>query len=117
MKPDADMMKETEKLLKEMGGLYKFSDIIMAIREGKMQSFSLGRTWVVTQVHEFPRRKVVDIVFVIGDMEDVAQIEPEVEAFAHRIGATLLMANGRLGWLKRHFEGWKAVSCNFVREI
>lgn len=102
-------------MLEEHGGLYTVEDILALIGEGKMQSFAKGDTWVVTQVHEFPRKKVLDIVFVVGDMEDLHELEPQLEEFRVKIGADFMSATGRLGWLRKHFKGWKPYSVNFVR--
>lgn len=112
-----DHRAQLDELLVRQGGLYTFDDVLACIDRGTMQSFAKGDTWAVTQIHIFPRRKVVDMVFVLGDMNDVKDLESEVIAFAKEIGATLLMATGRLGWLKSHFDGWHPVSANFVKEL
>lgn len=111
------MMEKLERMLKKTGGFYTVGDILSLIEEGRMQSFSDGHTWVVTQVHEFPQRKVVDIVFVVGDLRGAADLESKVDEFAKSVGATAITATGRMGWLKRSFAGWKPHSCNFIKEI
>lgn len=103
-------------MLEKSGGFYTVEDILDHIHEGKMQSFATDRTWVVTQIHEFPRKKVLDIVFVVGEMEDLEELEPQLENFRREIQADMITATGRLGWLKKYFKGWKPTSVNFVRE-
>jgi len=102
-------------MLEEYGGFYTVEDILQLIQEGKMQSFAKGDTWVVTQVNEFPRKKVLDIVFVVGDMEDLHELEPQLEAFKQEIGAEMMTSMGRMGWLRKAFKGWEARSINFVK--
>lgn len=110
-----DYRAEAEEVLAAQGGCYTFDDILQQIHTGHMQSFAEGDTWVVTQVHNFPRKKVLDIAFVIGDIESLQLIEPRILAFAQEVGADMLTATGRLGWTKKHLPGWKATSINFVR--
>lgn len=109
------MYRRLRKLLEYQGGFYAVEDILQLIQEGKMQSFAKGDTWVVTQVHEFPRKKVLDIVFVLGEADDLRELEPQLEAFGQQIGADMMAATGRMGWLRKAFKGWKAHSVNFVK--
>lgn len=110
-----DIKREFEEMLELQGGLYTFEDVLELINEGKFQSFVTNDTWLVTQVHQFPRKKVVDVVFVIGDMKDLPELEAQMLAFKDSIGADYLSATGRLGWKKNTLPGWKAVSMNFLK--
>lgn len=105
------------RMLKRYGDLYSLNDILEQIADGRMQSFCRGETWAVTQINEYPRRKALDLVFVVGDMEELERMESDIIAFGRKMGCTLIMTNGRMGWLKKKFKGWKAVSCMFVKEI
>lgn len=111
------MMEQFEKLLKRQGGLYTFGDVMECIDRGTMQSFAEGDTWVITQVHQFPRKKVVEIAYVIGDTDHLKKIEQQIIQWAEEIGASMLIATGRPGWDRKHFPGWTRVSSNFTREI
>jgi hypothetical protein len=111
------MRRKFEKLLKRQGDLYTFDDVLDHISRGLMQSFSDGNTWVITQVHTFPRRKVVDIAFVLGDFDACVKLQDEIVEFAKGIGADMLMGCGRRGWDKMKTPGWRAVSVNFMRDL
>lgn len=110
-----DYRQELDALLEAQGGFYTYEDIMECIHSGKMQSFATENTWVVTQVNEFPRKKVIDIVLIVGDYEDLPQLESQLEEFRERIGADTLTATGRLGWLKKGLPGWVVHSVNFVK--
>lgn len=110
-----DFPKEMARMLDIHGGLYTVEDIFEHLQSGKMQSFAEGDTWVITQVNQFPRKKVLEVVFVIGDLETLHKISPRLDAYREEIGADFLMATGRLGWLRRHFEGWKPLSVNYIK--
>lgn len=115
MTPPHEMFARLRKLLEYQGGFYTVEDILQCIQVGTMQSFAQGDTWVVTQVHEFPRKKVLDIVFVLGERQDLHELEPQLEAFKQEIGADMMTATGRMGWLRSAFKGWEAHSVNFVK--
>lgn len=112
------MKERFEKMLADFGGFYTFEDIMDNIRKGTMQSFSDGHSWAITQVNEFPRKKVVEIAFVIGDMEDlIGTVQEDILKFARSIGADMLMASGRIGWNKTKNKEWKLHSANFTRTV
>ena len=115
---DPVMEKKFNRMLRQCGGLYEISDIEQLINEGKMQSFVQGATWIVTQINEFPRRKVLEIVFVVGTMAEAIQALPQVYTFADKIGATLIMAsNARDGWWTYAQPGWKKLGSIYAKEI
>jgi hypothetical protein len=107
--------EEVEQMLEDHGGLYTFDDILDQIHSGKMQSFTDGQSWAVTAVHQFPQKTVLEVVFVVGNLDALKILEDQLLAFKEEVGAEMMMASGRLGWLKAKFDGWKAVSVNFVR--
>lgn len=109
--------QEVEELLVEAGGLYTFQDLLDNINNGTMQSFSDGQSWIVTQVSQFPRRKIVELVLGVGNLENLYKLAEEVEKFARAEGATMLFLNGREGWSKIHPEGWRKVSVNMVKDL
>lgn len=112
------MRERFEKLLEDGGGYYAVDDILDLINAGAMQSFSDGHSWAITQVNEFPRKKVVDIVFVVGELESLTEIlENKVEKFARSINADAITASGRPGWDKVKSEGWKRLSVNYSRSL
>lgn len=112
------MRERFDKMLEDAGGLYTFDDIMEAIEKGTMQSFSDGHSWVITQVHEFPRKKVVEIAYGIGEAENMlGPLQDEIVEFAKSIGAELLIATGRIGWNKLAGDDWKMLSANFVRKL
>jgi hypothetical protein len=115
---DPEMRKKFDRMLARSGGLYELNDIEQLINEGKMQSFVQGDTWIVTQVNEFPRRKVVEIVFVVGFVADAIQSLPQIYAFANEIGATLIMAsNARDGWWDYAQPGWMKLGSIYAKEV
>jgi hypothetical protein len=115
------MRKETldalDELLERDGGLYSSRDILDAINTGDMQSFVDGNDWVVTQIINAPRKRVMQIVFVYGDMEGLFRLEPVITEFAMDHGCKLIGASARVGFEKHMTEGWTKSSVNYRKEL
>lgn len=110
-----DYRAEFEALLEEQGGLYTFDDVMQCLHEGKMQSFAEGNTLVITQVHDFPRKRVLELAYILGDFDALATIEKRVQEYKEEIGAHFVIGTGRMGWLRKNTGGWKPHSINFVK--
>ena len=50
------------RALERMGAVYTVSDILAAIAEGRMQSFTDGDSWAITQVVDYPRARMLDVL-------------------------------------------------------
>lgn len=112
-----ERLVEVQELLDEFGGLYDIYDIVYAIQDGHMQSFAYGDSWAVTQICEFPKKKVLDVVFMIGSLNELKELEPKLIEFARENYINYMMANGRRGFIKEAFPGWKMKSATFVRDL
>lgn len=115
---DEKMRAKFERALRMSGDLYTFDDIMDNILDGRMQSFVQGDTWIITQVNEFPRRKVVNILLVVGHIGDAIQALQQIHEFAQRIDATMIMAAlARDGWEAYKQPGWKCIGRVYTREL
>lgn len=114
---DYKMREKLEKVLQMSGDLYTLDDIVALIKEGKMQGFTNGDSWVITQVNDFPRRKVLEIAFVIGYVGDAIGALPEIYEYARKVGATRVTAFGRDGWWGYHQPGWNRVGTMYAKDL
>jgi hypothetical protein len=106
------------RALKRSGDIYALSDILAALDTGDMQSFTRNNTWVITQVCQYPRRKVLDILYLIGELADAQLLEPEVTEFARGAGVTLIRAYGRDGWATFTDKyGWHSLGRVYHKEL
>lgn len=97
-----------QRLLEMQGGLYSFEDIVELIKAGELQSFCSDETWIVTRIDNFPRKRVLNIFLVVGDMDKAKAMEPVIIDFAKEVGAEMLTAYGRPGWERVASEGWNS---------
>lgn len=115
----AVLKERVDRILKKHGDLYTFDDIVALVREGKMQSFHHGDSWGVVQVLDFPRRRVVEIVLVVGLLEEMQELlETDIIGWAREIGATMVWSTGRNGWSQKAKEhGWKSIAQVFMKDL
>lgn len=114
---DPVMYKKMERALRLNNYMYDLGDIQDGLDNGDMQGHVEGDTWAITQVHNWPRQKTVNILFVVGNIEDVVKLEVKIEKWAKEIGASLLTGIGRDGWWERRTPGWRKVGTLFAKDI
>jgi hypothetical protein len=108
-------VKKLDRILDRMGGLYLASDILRLVHEGRMQMFAEGDSIAVTQISLYPRAKVLEILAVVGDINELRILHDKLLIFAAEIGASVIQAFGRKGWLPdAERRGWKIKARSFV---
>ena len=50
------------KALARQGDLYTLQDILDRLADGRMQSFAENNSWMITQISNFPRRRVLEVI-------------------------------------------------------
>ena len=114
---DKFMLKKMEKALRHAGDLFNLDDVGEALRAGTMQGHVEGDTWAITQVHQFPAKKTVNILVVVGNMEDSLKLEAKITEWAKGIGADRVTAIGRDGWWDHRLPGWKKAGVLYSKDI
>jgi hypothetical protein len=111
------MIKKLERALQMGHDLYTFDEIMDGIYAGKFQSFAHGDTWCVTRVYDFPRKRVLDIFLVVGNIGEFHILEEQVTEYAKGIGANKMTATGRLGFEGYLDRGWKKTAVVYDKEL
>jgi predicted alpha/beta hydrolase family esterase len=114
---DPVMAKKMAKALKVNRDVFDLDDIREALRVGKMQGHTEGDTWAITQVHEWPRQKSVNILYVIGSLDDALKLESKITEWAKSIGANFITAVGRDGWWEYNTPGWKKMGVLYSKDL
>jgi hypothetical protein len=111
-------IEQLQQALAEMGATHPLDDIVDLIRDGHMQSFVEGETWAITQIIQFPQRKVLEIFLVVGEMPDAEKLHDQVMTFAKEHDCTLVRCFGRDGWAKwAKPRGWTNGQRVFLKEL
>lgn len=104
-----------ERALDRQGGLFTLTDILERVADGRMQSWVEGNSWAVTQISVFPRRRLLEIVAVVGDLGDCRILHDRLIGFAKEMGLDLIAAYGRLGWIRdAKRNGWKIKAQSYL---
>jgi len=114
---DPEMARKMAKALSLGGNLYTLDDLEAELLAGNIQGHVEGDTWAITQIQNWPRRKVVNIMFVIGSIEHAGKLEEKISEWAKEIGASLVTAVGRDGWWVHRTPGWKIAGTLYSKEI
>lgn len=113
-----DRRVQLQRALDDMGNTHSFEDIVALIEDGLMQSFAEGDTWAVTQIIDFPRKRVLEVFLVVGDMIDAEKLHDRVFEYAKGEGCDIVRAFGRRGFHRWAQErGWKNGQQIFIREL
>jgi hypothetical protein len=111
----ASYQQKLERTLDRMGGLFLPIDLVQAIDAGRMQAFVEGESLAVTQIAQFPRAKVLEVVAAIGDLPDLRVVHDRIVTYAVEIGAGLIQAYGREGWINdAERRGWKVKARSYL---
>jgi hypothetical protein len=112
-----DLRERIDDMLAAFGGLYTLDDILQAIDDGEMQSFTDGSTWIVTQIANYPRKRVLEVLIAVGDMASVLKLQPVVVDFAKSNQCDMISTIARLGWEGQMTPGWKRSASVYVRTL
>jgi len=113
-----EMQTKLMRALKECFECYTLQDILDDIKNSKMQSFVVGDSWAVTQISDFPRRRIIECFLAIGRAEDISALNQKIENFAKEVGATGIRAFGRDGFKELAAENdWKSGQRIYYKEI
>ena len=117
---DPKMTARMEKALRLGDNVYSFADVQEGLKSGNMQGHVEGKTWAITQIHDWPQKRVVNILFVVGvieDLEDIERLEKKIETWAVSIGADIVTAVGREGWWHLRTPGWKKTGVLYSKDL
>lgn len=104
-----------KRVLARAGNLYTVNDILTEIAQNKMQSFVEGESVAITRIALYPRAKVVEVLAVVGKVDEARVLHDRVLVFAAEVGARVIQAYGRKGWLHdAQRRGWKVIAENYV---
>ncbi len=83
-------------------GTHTLEDVRQGIAKGALQLWIGRRSVAVTEVVNYPRRRVLNVFLAAGEHADMAACMPGIEAYARGVGAGALMMAGRVarrtGW-------------------
>ena len=107
--------KKLARVLDRMGALYTVGDLLTAITEGRMLSFVAGNSWAIAQLNTYPRARVLQLVAMVGHLEDVDALHAKLLDYASDANVGLISTYGRLGWIPQARRlGWRLKARSFL---
>jgi hypothetical protein len=103
------ILDRLQEALDLAGNTHDQSDIAQMIKDGRAQMFADENGIVITEVHEYPRVKVLHFWLAAGEKEAVIKQSHRAYEWARRIGCRKATLAGRKGWMRvLADEGWRA---------
>ena len=106
--------------LARAGDLYSIDDVLERVADGRMQAHVSRETIAVTEISVYPRRRVLTIILLAGDLADREDLHRQVFDFARKLECDAIVTQGRDGWAQLAKDhGWEIVSKNmtFRKEV
>lgn len=87
-----------EAALELSGGTHTLDDVVQAIIKGEMQFWPAPKGCAVTEIVDYPQKKVLHIFLAGGEMEQIIDMDDSAVEFAKMNGCTGMSIAGRKGW-------------------
>ena len=107
-----------EAALAYSGGTHEYEDIVEGIHALRYQFWPAEKGCAVTEVIEYPRKKVFHVFLAGGEMDQIVDMESSAAIFAKHNGCQGMSLAGRKGWskvLKEH--GWSEAFTTLAKEL
>lgn len=75
-------------------------EVVEGIRLGWFQLWTFGKSALVSEMVLSPRCRALHVFAGGGDLAEMRELIPVLEAFAARLGCTVTGATGRRGWVR-----------------
>jgi len=108
-----------DKALRFGGETHTLDDVLAGISRGDFQFWEGQRSVIVTQIHDYPQKRLLCIFLAAGVMEELRDMLPDVLDWARQAGCSGAFLNGRLGWMRSFLarDGWKVQSVTMAKEL
>lgn len=108
MKTIDEARPHIEAALKYSGGTHSFADIVAGVDAGKLQFWPGPNSAIVTEIQEYPQKKVLHFFLAGGNLAELERMLPVIYDFGREQGCTSATLSGRLGWQRTFLtnEGW-----------
>ena len=81
--------------------MYNLSDIKERIKAGLMYIWPAKDSVMITEFANYPRYRVLNLIFLGGDYKELEEMLPSVEEFARQCDCKQIIGGGRKGWIRR----------------
>jgi hypothetical protein len=90
--------KWIEDALEYSGGTHTFHDIALGVLSGRYHLFPNHNSAVVVEIVVYPQLKDLHFFLAGGNLDELKEMRPIIEAWGKSIGCTRVTLAGRRGW-------------------
>lgn len=103
----AQLFQHSERFLKramKLADTHRLQDFADGVENGTMQLWPGQRSAIVTEVHDYPLKKVMIVSIAGGDIKELEELAPYIVQYAQDIGCNRIILGGRRGWSRTFLE-------------
>lgn len=86
--------------LDHSGGTHTLEDVYDGVKAGALFFWPGKRSAAVTEIIEYPQRRVFHTFLAGGDLDEIRDMEADATEFAMHLGCDAMSIAGRRGWVK-----------------
>ena len=111
-------MEWIKSALEYSDGTHDIEDIIQGILANKMQYWENDKCAVVTEVIDYPKKRVLHVFLAGGELEGIRDLEHSAVEWAKSIGCSAFTLTGRRGWEKAlKKDGWENLHTSMIKRL
>lgn len=97
---------------------HSVQDVMQRVAGGSAYLHELDNSIIITEIVEHPNHSVYHVFIACGDLDEVLDFVPIMEAEAKTFGCSYLSFTGRLGWHKvLKDKGWSTQLVTAYKEV
>jgi len=89
---------------------FALEDVLEAIETGKAQFWPGNKCALVTEIKQYPRKKICNVWLAGGSLEEIKFLVTYIRLFAKNSGCDAITLQGRPGWNKIYPQRLKSVT-------
>jgi hypothetical protein len=106
-----------ENTLDRLDHTHDFAGLVKMVINGEAQFWPMPHAFLITELVQYPRRKICRIGIAGGRMQDLLALHDKVVAFARHEGCDEIEIIGRRGWLRVFGHPWRFKQIVMVRPV
>tara|TARA_B100000963_G_C22480372_1_gene604383 strand:- start:391 stop:780 length:390 start_codon:yes stop_codon:yes gene_type:complete len=115
MEPYREMI---EAALAYAGETYAYEDVVDAVQVGEMFFWPAEQSFLVTEVAQWPRKRVLHIFLAGGKLSEVKSMDESLVAYANFLDCDSISLSGRAGWEKALSDlGYKKIHTTLGKNL
>ena len=108
-----------ETALQHSGGTHSYEDVVRLVREKKLQFWAGPSSCVITELIDFPQKRVAFVFLAGGNLGEIERMGPALCEWAKQQGCVGVHFAGRPGWERTFLTrtGWTKSAVLFEKVL